>query len=343
MPAYVPSAEEIKSRTLRYSDLIPCKTAFIDARTPGSDKKENFCLVGEGVAENPGQVVHIKIKHPFDVGAARQPRGCKNSHHSHDTAEVFVVHSGEWKFTWGHEGGDGEAILTAGDTITLPIHMFRGFENVGDDNGFLYCILGLNQQHSAGHVTWAPYVFENAKDHGLVLLEDGRLIDTLEGMEVPEGAELMAATTEADLVKYKHVSLEEMAKYVVTSEQLPSQQQAGLSSIEGVSEYAILGYASDDEGFDASESNWRHGFAMRRMVIEQGAKVPTHTRAEEEVLFVQSGELTIHCGGETVTLAAGDLFTVPVNAERSFENVGNVAVDVVVTRGADAPSAAVFS
>ena len=34
---------DIESRIIRYGELIPCKTAFIDAHTPGSDKKENFC------------------------------------------------------------------------------------------------------------------------------------------------------------------------------------------------------------------------------------------------------------------------------------------------------------
>ena len=29
--------EEMEKRIVRYGDLIPCKTAFIDAHTPGSD------------------------------------------------------------------------------------------------------------------------------------------------------------------------------------------------------------------------------------------------------------------------------------------------------------------
>jgi len=127
---------------LRHGEIVPCKTAFIDARTPGSDQKENFCLIGAGVTENPDQVVHINTPHGFDVGAARQPKGCKNSHHSHDTEEVFVVHQGQWKFTWGEDGGDGEIILNSGDTISIPTQLFRGFENVGDDNGFLLSVLG---------------------------------------------------------------------------------------------------------------------------------------------------------------------------------------------------------
>ena len=36
---------------VRYGELVPCKTAFIDAHTPGSDKKENFTIIGGGVSK----------------------------------------------------------------------------------------------------------------------------------------------------------------------------------------------------------------------------------------------------------------------------------------------------
>mgnify|MGYP006923740189 CR=1 FL=1 len=73
-------------RVVRYGDLEPCYDAFIDTRTPGSDKKENFTIIGPGVSENPNQHVHITEPHGFNIGAARQPPGCVNSQHSHDTA-----------------------------------------------------------------------------------------------------------------------------------------------------------------------------------------------------------------------------------------------------------------
>ena len=33
------TAQEMESHIVRYDDLKPCKTAFIDAHTPGSDTK----------------------------------------------------------------------------------------------------------------------------------------------------------------------------------------------------------------------------------------------------------------------------------------------------------------
>ena len=91
----------IQSRIVRYGELKPCKTAFIDAHTPGSDQKENFTIVGGGVSESPDQHVHITDKIGFNIGAAGQPPKCRNSLHSHTTAEVFFVAKGRWRFFLG--------------------------------------------------------------------------------------------------------------------------------------------------------------------------------------------------------------------------------------------------
>lgn len=54
------TADEMENRIVRYGDLVPCRTAFIDAHTPGSDRKENFTIIGGGVSEAADQHVHIK-------------------------------------------------------------------------------------------------------------------------------------------------------------------------------------------------------------------------------------------------------------------------------------------
>ena len=174
-------------RLVRYDDLKPCTTAFIDTRTPGSAEKENFTIIGPGVAENTDQHVHISIPHGFNIGGARQPPNCVNSQHSHETAEVFIVHSGRWAFLLGPNGPneeDGKVELGPGDTISIPVHVFRGFKNIGNEVGFLFAILGGDDP---GQVTWAPYVFDNAKQYGLLLLEDGSLVDTSGGERIPAG------------------------------------------------------------------------------------------------------------------------------------------------------------
>lgn len=42
------SADRLAPRLVRYDDLVPCTTAFLDTRTPGSDRKENFTIIGPG-------------------------------------------------------------------------------------------------------------------------------------------------------------------------------------------------------------------------------------------------------------------------------------------------------
>ena len=90
---------EMESRIVRYGDLQPCKTAFIDAHTPGSDQKENFTIIGGGVSESPDQHVHIRETPGFNIGAAGQPPKCRTSLHSHTTAEVFFVLKGDKRET----------------------------------------------------------------------------------------------------------------------------------------------------------------------------------------------------------------------------------------------------
>ena len=194
--------EQMRARLVRYGELVPCRTAFIDTRTPGSESKENFTIIGPGVAENPDQHVHIREPHGFNIGAARQPPGCVNSQHSHETAEVFWIHSGRWRFMTGEHGEDGEVVLERGDTISIPVHVFRGFENIGSGEGFMFAALGGDDP---GRVTWAPYVFDDARKYGLVLLESGRLIDTEAGEAVPDGEPVMPATTAGQVAELKRL------------------------------------------------------------------------------------------------------------------------------------------
>ena len=188
---------EIKKRLVRYGELKPCKTAFIDAHTPGSNQKENFTIIGSGVSESADQHVHINIPHGFNIGAAGQPPKCRNSLHSHRTAEVFFVLSGRWRFFWGRWGTAGEVVLEKGDIINIPTGIFRGFENVGVDYGMIMAVLGGDD--AGGGVIWAPQVIEEAKEHGLILSNKGKLYDTKKGENLPSGSTPMPTLSEKEL------------------------------------------------------------------------------------------------------------------------------------------------
>ena len=327
--------EPLESRLVRYDDLKPCTTAFVDTRTPGSAEKENFTIIGPGVAENPEQHVHIDIPHGFNIGAARQPPGCVNSQHSHETAEVFVIHSGRWAFFLGPDCEDGEVILEPGDTISIPIHVFRGFRNVGDDIGFMFAVLGGDDP---GHVTWAPYVFEAARKHGLILLEDGSLIDTTRGERVPDGKRLMSPTTDEDVARLRRMTAEELTDCVVRRGALDAGPTSDLSG-PGVAERPIIGSANTAEGIAAGALDWPHGFHLRHLTLDAGATTARHRRGEEEVLLVHRGSLTVETADSRMRIGAGDVLTLPVGIARRFRNSGEKPAEVYVVRGGDQPGA----
>ena len=189
--------DQMEARIVRYGELRPCKTAFIDAHTPGSDRKENFTIIGGGVSESPDQHVHINETPGFNIGAAGQPPGFRNSLHSHRTAEVFFILKGRWRFLWGRRGTAGEVILEEGDIFNIPTGLFRAFENVGTDYGMIMAILGGDD--AGGGVIWAPQVITDAKDFGLVLGRNGKLYNSKKGQSLPDGVPPMPLLTDEEL------------------------------------------------------------------------------------------------------------------------------------------------
>jgi mannose-6-phosphate isomerase-like protein (cupin superfamily) len=330
----------LSQRLIRYADLKPCRNAFVDSRSPGSDRKENFTLIGPGVAENPNQHVHIAEPHGFNIGGARQPPGCLNSQHSHDTAEVFVVHKGRWRMIFGVNADEGGVEMEEGDAISIPIHMFRGFENIGEETGFLFAVLGGD---NAGKVTWSPRVFDMARDYGLVLLEGGRLVDTTLGETVPEGAVRQLPPSAAEIARLATPSVEKLAGCVAKPRQFVVNPASPLAG-PGVEEAAVITPAATADGFAPGPIAgwWPHGFNLRCLRLESGAAVPMHRRAEEEVIFVHRGVLQVTTPEGEVILGPGDTFTTPKGLPRAFRASSSNGVAAYVVRGGDSPAAPEF-
>lgn len=277
----------LAARLVRYADLKPCYNAFIDCRTPGSEAKENFTIIGPGVSENPAQHVHIAEPHGVNIGGARQPPNCVNSQHSHDSAEVFVVHTGHWRFDLGEHGDDASVELHPGDVISLPVQMFRGFTNIGSDTGFLWAVLGGDD---AGRVTWAPQVFEMARDYGLVLLGDGRLVDTAAGETIPAGAAALPPTTRAEADAMRRAGPDATAAMV-------SRARTGAGETPII---AADGDLRDD-----------HGFTLARIDLGAGDTLSLARGQGAEIIFVHRGRLVITAAQHVITMDEGDTMTVP--------------------------------
>ncbi len=284
----------LEARVVRYSDLVPCRNAFIDTRTPGSDAKENFTIIGPGVSENPEQHVHIAEPHGFNIGGARQPPGCVNSQHSHDTAEVFVVHTGRWRFRFGEHGEDAQVDAGPGDIVSFPIHAFRGFENIGDDVGFLWSVLGGDDP---GRVLWAPAVFEMAERYGLILLENGALVDTTLGQAVPAGVKPMPVTSPEAIASLRTMRPADEDEVIARA---PCQRVPG--------EELVIGAGGR---LPAAE-----GFTVSRLTLPAGAASAALSPGQPEVVFVQSGAVTVRTPAAVLALGKGDTMTVPAGLER---------------------------
>ncbi len=297
----------LEQRVVRYRDLVPCLNAFVDTRTPGSDRKENFTIIGPGVSENPDQHVHIAEAHGFNIGGARQPPGCTNSQHSHDTAEVFVVHSGRWRFDFGEHGDDARIEAGPGDLVSFPTHAFRGFRNIGDDTGFLWSVLGGDDP---GRVTWAPSVFAMAKDYGLVLLANGALVDTAAGQAIPADVPPMPVTSPETIARLR----------VMTSADEP-EVIARAADMAAAGETTVIG-----EGGLLPPTD---GFTVSRIAFSSGDE----RRGGREVLFVQAGRLDVETRLGSTRLDAGDTITVPNGADPIYRSDAGAIVFVVRPTG----------
>lgn len=338
------TSDALASRLVRYADLVPCRTAFIDTRTPGSAEKENFTIIGPGVSESPDQFVHIAEPHGFNIGGARQPGGCKNSQHSHETAEVFVVHSGHWRLLFGPNCEDGTLDIGPGDVVSVPTRMFRGFEKTDEGTGFLWVVLG---QDDPGKVTWAPAVLEAAADHGLKLAKGGRLIDTSTGDYELRDLELEEGLAPTALEELKTPELSKLLQCIAPARSAAGNPASPLAKAAtgGVSEAGLIVPQATDDGFAPGLITgwWPHGFNLRQLVLETGAYVPLHSRAEAEVLFVQSGTLEVGFADSSLLMGAGDTLTVPVGMQHSFRNTASVPCEVFVVRGTENPAMPVFA
>ena len=291
----------IKNRLVRYGELIPCKTAFIDTHTPGSNQKENFTIIGSGVSENSEQHVHINIPHGFNIGAAGQPPKCNNSLHSHRTAEVFFVLSGRWRFFWGRHGNAGEVILEKGDIFNIPTGIFRGFENIGDNYGMLMAILGGDD--AGGGVIWAPEVLLEAQKHGLILSEKGKIYNTLKGQKIPDNENNMETLTEEELKEFPEYSTGDVVPYYVA-------RYLDLHSLSHDKPCTVIG--ENGKIFD------KPGFEVE-FISERSFKKDIGIYNKDIVLMPVEGYWRIKSEICDLILNPGDTFSLPKNNKYSLE------------------------
>ncbi|KJQ54316.1 cupin domain-containing protein [Microbacterium sp. SA39] len=315
---------EIERRTIRRSDWVPCNSAFIDCRTPGSDRKENYAFIGAGVSQNANQYVNLEENHGFNTGAAGMPNGISNNLHLHFTAEVFINLGGEFRLRWGVDGKQGEYISHDGDIVTIPTWIFRGFTNEGPDEGILYTVLGRDDN---GGIIWGPSVLREAESYGLHLTADNRLIDTVAGDVLPDDVALITPMKQHYIDELTEYTVEDMRSRVIQPADRKYSKAALLcAAVDGgrVELATAIGYGMSENRRQVPNVTEPHSFNLAWVKAEPGQGVLRHRHDKTQALLFKTGrwEVTLNDDSTTaVNLGPGDAFSVPEGVWRSYRCV----------------------
>lgn len=313
--------QELEKRIVRYGALQPCRTAFIDAHTPGSDQKENFTIIGGGVSESADQHVHIEETPGFNIGAAGQPPHCRNSLHKHRTAEVFFVLKGRWRFFWGRWGDAGEVVLEEGDIFNIPTNVFRGFENIGTDYGMIMAVLGGDD--AGGGVLWAPQVIEEAREHGLLLGDNGVLYDSKRGEAIPDGVAAMPVMTDVQLAE----CVESAPQDVIPRFVARYWDLMGLARKEACQVIGEHGVIVDRPGFTVD-------------FLTRGSEPDPYTTDRHDILMPMRGHWTLSWSGGSALLNPGDTCAFPPGIEHQLTPSMSGEASLYRVRNTDDPAGA---
>ena len=336
------SPTELAARFIPFSSLRSTTEAFIDYCLPECKPKFNYALIGPGVAQNPNQPINLREPHGFQVGGVSLPHGKINPAHLHFTCEVLICTRGDWCLQWGFNPEASAADIGEGDIVSVPTWVYRGFTNVGVDDGFLFTALGGDR---TGGVLWGPTTVAAAARHGVHLTEDYRMIDTTRGEVVPAGTRLFEPMSAQEIAQLRVWSADEMGRRVVRFSDLQWSTHGLLDSALpdcGAQLAAVVGLGiAEDRNLQAPVAN-AHGLSIEWLRIPAGGSVSRHCLDEKQVLIMKGGslELSIDTTQGTVTHTlvgtptSWDSFSVPPACWRSLRNAGSsAALALVMTAG----------
>ena len=343
--------EHILARRIPFSSLRYTTEAFIDYCIPECAPKYNYALIGAGVSQNPKQPVSLREKHGFQVGGVSMPHGKTNPAHMHFTAEVFMCFKGDWRMQWGFNPGHETADIGEGDVLTVPPWIYRGFTNIGVDDGFMFTALGGD---TTGGILWGPSTLEAARQQGVHLTQDYRIIDENAGQVWDDSCQRLEPMTPAEIAKLRVWSKEDMAKRVVRFADLDWSSQALLDAALpgcGAEMAPVLGLGMSQARDHLAPVNNAHGFSIEWLRIPAGGRVSAHRLAHKQVLIAYQGSLAIDIdptaqeapaqaadASTTVTIQGGasgwDSYAMPADCWRSLRNTGDApAVLLLITAG----------
>lgn len=326
---------DIDRRVIEPDDFVADTSAFVDVRLEGSAGKASYSFIGPGVSQNADQVVNLAEPHGFCVGAASMPSGAVNNQHMHYTAEVFIVTRGQWQMRLGQHGESRTDI--GPDTIfSIPTWMFRGFQNIGDDDSWMFSVLGGND---TGGLLWAPQVLEAAAVTGLHLTPDHRVVDAAAGDEIDQTLPPVDAARLAELDSYTD---DEIQDRIVHADELQWSMNALLSSVlpgHGSSMAPVIGFGLTEDRRQRPPIWTPHGFTLEWLRLDAGASTGLHRIDQAQALFLIDGDWEIRYNQDDDRVArstsAGAVVSVPAGCWREIRNRGATAARCVVVCNSD--------
>jgi len=316
----------ITSRLAKFNELVPSNIPFVEGKLKGHQDRKNYSVIGPGVSEDAKQNVKIAEEHGFNIGAVSAAPMNGSGLHSHTTAEVFIIHQGSWRFYWGVDGTEGEVILNSGDVASFPTNMFRGFQNVSKDEALMFVVLGENDP---GVITWTPKLLKDAKDSGMVLMDDNSLIDT-EKQDIPDEDKIIQPLQEQELETFDHYSSSEIEKYVIRFD----QGDKYFVDDEHYNSNKIINYIDKFDIHNKTLEPYiphKTGFSLS-LLQGKDAHIHEYTLEKSEVFHCLDGKWEIQCNEEKIVIGAKDTFSVPKNSLRSIRQIGDTTGNLYIIR-----------
>ncbi|WP_419864911.1 cupin domain-containing protein [Candidatus Poriferisodalis sp.] len=338
-PALTVTEADLAARVVQPIDFVADTQAFVDVRIERSKGKASYSFVGPGVSQNADQHISIAEPHGYNVGAATMPHGVYNNAHLHFTPEVFICTRGSWRIDVGR-GREHAVRLAANDVFSAPTWVFRGFENTGPDDGFLFVVLGGDD---TGGIIWEPAVLREAAETGMYLGRDNSLVDARNG-DVP--AEVLEPLSDHQLVSIDSYSQSELSDRLVQPGQLRWSQTALLSTVLGpehsVELAPVIGHGLTQDRRSRPPICTPHGFALEWLRAAPGASTGLHRHDDSQVVLLIEGDWEVALNEPAHEVSTrpvmGSLASIPASAWRDLRNVGTTSARAVIVTGSDSPS-----
>ena len=326
--------DELDRRVIEPDQFVADTKAFVDVRIPRSRGKASYSFVGPGVSQNADQTINLVEPHGFNVGAASMPAGVVNNPHLHFTPEVFICTRGEWRLDIG-EHGDQQIELREGGIFSAPNWVFRGFTNLGTDDGWIFVVLGGDD---TGGIIWAPHVLDESAATGMYLGPDNVLVDAAEG---PAPEPRLRPFDAAQLASVEQYTDSELRARLVEHDELAWSDRSLLSAVLDGHRSAlapVIGHGMTEARRHSAPITTAHGFSVEWLRLEGGATTGLHRHSDTQVLFLVDGDWEIALNEDSSATSrpvAGSVVSVPRDSWRTLTNRGLVDAHAVVVNGSD--------